>query len=299
MAGETLKDLRRRVRSVNNIRKITRAMEMVASAKLRRAQGNLNAARPYAGKLSQVLARLAEDPSLNRHPLFQPRQGARRILVLFTSDRGLCGSFNANIINYAEDIMEAEPDAQWQLVCVGRKGRDYFQRRSVEILDSYIGQSDQADLETAWTIADRLVERYLAGQCDSIALVYMRFISTVVYRPTLDRYLGLSREAVADDAVPHAAAPDARETRELEYIFEPSRQAVLESLLPRYLRSRIFITMAEAAASEHSARMVAMNNATSNCSDLADDLTLKMNRARQDTITKELLDIVGGAEALR
>lgn len=293
MAVESLKILRRRLRSVKSIRQITKAMEMVAASKLRRAQSALLAARPYAAKLQELLSRLAGGELFARNPLFQEREGNCKVLVLFTSDRGLSGSFNSNIIKAAEDLMKSEPETQWQLICVGRKGRDYFARRRVTIIDSLIGLGGKADLAEARRISAMLVEMFLTGQCDSIVLLYSEFISTVVYRPTAAQYLPLTPHALGLED--EAAA--AHQGYGVDYILEPSAQEVFDQLLPRFLGSRIFITMAEVATSEHSARMIAMNNATKNCSEMVDSLTLKMNKARQGSITRELLDIVAGAEA--
>ncbi|MCE5230957.1 ATP synthase F1 subunit gamma [bacterium] len=295
MAVESLKTLRRRVRTVRNIKQITRAMEMVSAAKLRRAQATLLAARPYARKLQDLLARVAASSTVAGNPLFHERPGKRRVLVVFTSDRGLAGSFNVNIARTAEEQMRSEPDAQWRLICIGRRGRDYFTRRGYDVIDSVVGLGGQADSQQATRLADRLREMFLAGEADTIDLLYARFISTVVNRPMVVQFLPMTPEAlqIGKKKEPAIAA------HETEYIIEPSPQAVFDQLLPRYLSSRVYITMAEQATSEHSARMVSMNNATKNCTELGDQLTLKLNKARQGAITKELLDIVGGAEALQ
>jgi F-type H+-transporting ATPase subunit gamma len=292
MAVESLKTLRRRVRSIRGIGKITRAMEMVAASKLRRAQGVLMAARPYAGKLQQLLAQLASGSELTANKLFQPQHGNHKVLVIFTADRGLNGSFNTNIIKAAEETLKRDPTAHWQLICVGKKGRDYFAKRKWPILESVTTLRGQADLPEARRIADLLVNGFLAGQFAEVWLLYSAFISTVVYRPTLVQYLPMSSENLGRAPVPDTG-------RQLNYIMEPSPARVLETLLPRYLASKLFITMAEVTTSEHSATMIAMNNATKNCKELADTLTLKLNKARQASITKELQEIVGGAEALK
>lgn len=292
MAVESLKTLRRRVRTVRNIKQITRAMEMVSAAKLRRAQTTLLAARPYARKLQELLANVAAGSSLAANPLFRERAGRRRILVVFTADRGLAGSFNVNLARAAEEFMESDPAAQWRLLCVGRRGRDHFAHRGAEIVETVTGLGGQADSAQATRLAARLRELFLVGEVDTIHLLYARFVSTVVNHPLAVQFLPMTPDALQAEGAPAAGAP-------VDYIVEPSPQAVFDQLLPRYLSSRIYITMAEQAASEHSARMVAMNNATKNCTDLGDQLTLKLNKARQGSITKELLDIVGGAEALQ
>jgi F-type H+-transporting ATPase subunit gamma len=280
---------------VRSIKQITRAMEMVAAAKLRRSQRTLRAGRPYADKLQELLTHLGAGSDLGEHPLFQPREGRRKIMVLFSADRGLCGSFNTNLIKMAEETLKAEPQTQWELVTVGRRGRDYFQKRGWTIVEEVTTLKGQPDSAEARRLAGSLLERYETNQCDSIELLYPAFISTVLSRPIRAPYLPLGAETVAAaDPAPGESAAEMN----LEYIFDPSSDHVFNSLLPRYLSSKLYITMAEAATAEHSARMVAMNNATRNCTDLGDELTLKLNQARQATITTELLDIVGGAEAV-
>lgn len=295
MAGESLKDLRRRVRSIKNIRQITRAMEMVAAAKLRRAQGVLMAGRPYAAKLLELLAHLAEGSRLGEHPLFAAREGNRKILVVFTADRGLAGAYNTNVIKRAEELLRSEPGTDWQLVCIGRRGLDYFQRRNWPIIESVTTLGGRADFEEARRIGELLVRMYESNQVDQVLLLYQRFISTVVSRPTVVQYLPLTSEALGL----HAQGAAGGEARQIDYILEPSAGEVFDALLPRFLTSRIYITMAEAATSEHSARMVAMSNATKNCDEMSDTLTLKMNNARQAAITKELLEVVSGANAIK
>jgi len=268
---------------------------MVSASKLRRAQATLMAARPFAAKLREMLAHLASGSELAAHPLFQPRSGRRKVLTLFTSDRGLAGSFNNNIIKQAEERMKSEPDAQWELLCVGKKGRDYFARRRWPILEAVTGLRGQPDVAAARRIAQTLIDRFRAGACDSVTLLYSAYISSVRYRTTFLQYLPIDPGSFA---VPPAVARPASRMR-LDYFFDPSPAAVFEALLPRFLASQIYITMAEVCTSEHSARMIAMNNATKNCKEMGDLLTLKMNKARQAAITKELLDIVGGANALK
>ena len=294
MAVESLKTLRRRVRTVKNIRQITRAMEMVSAAKLRRAQSILIAGRPYAARLQELLAHMAESANAGEHPLFKPRVGNRKILILFTADRGLCGSFNANLIKETEGLLASEPQTQWELICIGKKGNDYFRSRRWPIIEAVTDLRGNVDAARVREMADRIVERFGQNQCDSVWLLYSAFISTVASRPTLVQYLPLTPEAFARPKSGHA-----EEGRAVDYICEPSAQEVFDALVPRYLFSRIYITAAEVATSEHSARMVAMNNATKNCQELGDMLTLKLNKLRQEAITRDLLDIVGGAEALR
>ena len=292
MAVESLKTLRRRVRSVKNIKQITRAMGMVAASKLRRTQSRLLAARPYAAKLQELLGHLAGSSGLSTHPLFMPREGDRKLLVLFTADRGLCGSFNTNIIKMAEDHLKANPKADWSLACIGRRGQDHFANRGRKIIDTISDLGGVPDSDQARDLSHRILERFLDGQFDSVHLLFTRYISAVRYQPTIVQYLPMTPESLGID-------PQAQTSHEIDYLLEPSAEAVIDSLLPRHLSSKIYITMAESMTSEHSARMLAMNNATKNCTEMSDHLTLKLNKARQATITKDLLDIVGGAEALK
>lgn len=299
MAAESLKDLRRRLRSIRSIRQITRAMEMVAAAKLRRVQTRLEAGRPYAAKLQELLAHLSASTSTEAHPMLRPMPeggGRRKLLVLFTADRGLCGSFNANLIGAAEQSLTQAPRAEWDLVCVGKHGRNHFARRGWNIVHEIIGLHGEPDLDHARRLAGLLEEQYRSGQYDSIWLLYAEFRSTVSNQPRVVAYLPMGPETLAE--VADEPGQRIQEEAPLEYLFEPGAETVFGSLLPRYLVSRLYIAMAEHGTSEHSSRMVAMNNATKNCGEMDEDLTLQINKARQTTITNELLDIVGGAEAL-
>lgn len=293
---ESSKVLRSRIRSVNSTRKITRAMEMVAAAKLRRAQAAMGAARPYALKLQELLAQLAGSASVESHPLFQEREGNTNILVLFTSERGLCGSFNSNIIRLAEDHMRRHPDADWQLYCVGKKGLEYFQKRGHSIVESKLGLSGTPDDDLAREIANDLLGRFESGQVSSVHLAYPAFVTLAINRPTVAQFLHLDRDALLGRSNGDSAEDGGAQS--IDYILEPSPERVFDALLPRYLTSKIYITMAEVFTSEHSARMIAMHNATKSCEDLSDELTLRMNKARQTQITNELIEIISGAQAV-
>jgi F-type H+-transporting ATPase subunit gamma len=287
------KILRRRIRSIKATGKITRAMEMVSAAKLRRAQSILLAGRPYAQNLQQLLGHLAGSASVAEHPLFAQREGNSRIMVVFTGDRGLAGGFNSNLIKLVETELKSQPNINWKLYLVGKKGHDYFKRRQWPIVRSITGLSGRPDLELAREIANDLLARFTSGEADSIYLFYHSFVSLAIYRPKLAKFLNLDQSELAAAEAGAAAKGPA-----LDYILEPSAERVFDALLPRYLTSKIYITMAEVFTAEHSARMIAMNNATKNCKELTDQLTLQMNKARQAQITRELIDIVGGAQAV-
>ena len=293
--AENIKQLRRRIRTVNNVRQITRAMEMVSAARLRRALSVLMAGRPYTRKIQELLARLASTPAAQGNPFFEHREGGRTTLVVFTSDRGLAGSFNNNLIAAAEQFAREHGGKEHlDLYCVGRKGYVYFSKRGWNVVGSITDLSGGITPERSNRLSHELQERFLSGQTDEILLLYSQYISASTFRPTIERFLSLEPEAIAGEA--ESAENHARE---VDYIFEPSAQQVFEVLVPRYLQAIMYLTFAEQFTSEHSARMLAMHSATKNCEDLGDALRLRMNKARQASITKELLDIVGGAEALQ
>lgn len=290
--AENVKALRRRLRSIRNTKQITRAMEMVSAAKLRRAQAALLAGRPYAAKLEELLGRLSAS-GIADHPLLVTRPVHKRWLVLFTADRGLAGAFNAQVIKQAEQFLRSS-GVPTELVCVGKKGFDYFRTKRVSIAWAVQDLGAKLSSSRSGEIADFLAAGFLDGRTDEVVLVYNKFISTLVYRPHFDVLLPVKESPTArgkDDG------GGGRTTR--DYLLEPSPRTLLDALVPRYVRSKIYITLAEMMTAEHSARMVAMSGATRNCEELTEKLTLKMNKARQAAITKEIIEIVSGAEALK
>lgn len=290
--AENLKQLRRRIRTVNSVRQITRAMEMVSAARLRRAQQVLMAGRPYTRKIQELLARLANTPAASDNPYFQTREVRKTTLIVFTSDRGLAGSFNNNLTAAAEAFAKKR-QGEVELYCVGRKGFMHFSKRSWNIIGSITDLSGWVNLERSNQLSREMADRFLSGQTDEVLLLYSQYLSASTFRPTVERFLSLSPEAIIREA-----SSDER-AKEVDYIFEPSAENVFEVLVPRYLQAIMYLTFAEQFTSEHSARMLAMHSATKNCEDLHQALTLRANKARQAAITKELLDIVGGAEALQ
>ena len=282
----TLKAIRRRVSSVRNIQQITKAMKMISAARLRRAQEAALAARPYAEKLEEVLQNLAQSQIL-AHPLLTSREEQNIDLLLITSDRGLCGGFNANLIRVAETFIREHPAQKVTLSLVGRRGFDYFRRRSVMILEQHINLFGRLTSTLAHEIGTRMSQRFLNGETDGVYILYGRFRSALVQAPTIDRLLPITaKERSATDAP-------------LEYLYEPESQVLLATLLARYIDMLIYRAMLESVASEHGARMTAMDNATNNAIDMIGRLTLDMNRARQAGITRELLEIVSTSEALK
>ncbi len=280
----SLKAIRKRIVSVRNTQQITKAMKMVAAAKLRRAQEAVVASRAYAEKLGEVVAGLASESSLREHPLVRERNPQGKVMVIvLTSDRGLCGGFNTNVLRQTERFLQT-PDRSTVLSLVGRKAYDFYKRRPVEIVE-HVTTAGVAPIELAREVVARALARYMNEEVDAIYLVFSRFRSAISQVPTVERLLPI--EAPTADDNPR------------EYLFEPSRDSVIEDLLPRYVEVKVFQAVLESIASEHGARMTAMESASKNASDMIERLTLEMNRARQATITKELMEIVGGAEALK
>jgi len=281
-----LREIKRRIRAISNIQHVTGAMKMVAAARLRRAQSQVWAARPYAQKTAEVAGRLALSPNAQTLPLVAAREVKKRAYVLFVSDKGLAGAYNANLIHLAEDrlLKESQPAG---LVIVGRKGLQYFRRRSVEILKYYIEIGDQPDLSLARELARQLMDMFLSGQVDEVNLIYARFISALRNIPQVERLLPIETPSSVEG------------TETVDYIYEPEPMEVLEAILPRYCEIKVYQALLEAKASELSARMVAMEGATKNSGEMIEKLTLSFNKARQAAITTELLEVATGAEALK
>jgi F-type H+-transporting ATPase subunit gamma len=285
----TLRDIQRRIRSVQSTQKITRAMKLVAAAKLRRAQERILAARPYANKMAELLGNLvsaAEGAEGVAHPLLEQREGPRRQIVIITADRGLAGAFNSNVLRNSLAFVRASNTTAVTLVVVGRKARDFYRRRPYTVKRDMIGFWDRLAVTHASELADAFIAQYLAGEVDEVHLVYNEFRSVAVQRPVRQQLLPIPRtEGAAGEPV--------------DYIYEPSAPAILNDLLPRHIRMQVFRALMESLAGEYGARMTAMEAATQNAKDMIEILTIQYNKARQEKITKELLDIVGGAEALK
>jgi F-type H+-transporting ATPase subunit gamma len=289
--AQSLKDIRRRMASVRNIRKITQAMKMVAASKLRRAQARAEAARPYATAVREVLVRLSSGADGFQHPFLQERPLRASLAVVVTSDRGLAGAYNANLTRAAQLLLRDKPSPQ--VVAVGRKGRDYFRRRGYRLAAEYVQVGDEARYALADEVAREVTRLYREGACDEVFLVYAQFINALQSRPVSVRLLPLTGEDLGGAEAGGGTAPAGA------YIFEPDAGAVLERLLPHYISILIYRALLEAKASEQGARMAAMDNATKNAAELIDHLTLTANRLRQAAITKEIAEIVGGANALQ
>jgi F-type H+-transporting ATPase subunit gamma len=282
----SLIDIRRRIRSVKNTQQITKAMKMVSAAKLRRAQDRTISARPYGSLLRKVLgnvaAAVASDESTAENPLLARREEHRVLLVVITGDKGLAGAFNTNLIKAATRFVNEHPGAQITFELVGRKGRDYFRKREVAVSGEAIGLAAKVKYEDTAAIAQRAMEMFRKQEIDAVYLVYNEFKSVVSQKMTLARVLPAE--------LPEQAAP-------VDYIFEEPPAEMLNELLPKYVEMEFYRALLESAASEHAARMTAMDSATSNAADMIDKLTLYMNRVRQASITKEIIEVVSGAAA--
>jgi F-type H+-transporting ATPase subunit gamma len=284
----TLKAIRRRIGSIRNTQQITKAMKMVSAAKLRRAQEAVLQARPYAEKMATLLENLSARVSAEAHPLLMGREEKRVHLLLLTSDRGLCGGYNANLIRAAEGFIRSHgPEIVIHLSLVGRKGADYFRRRKAEITDRYLNVWTSPPEELAAELAEKMIGRFLREESDGAYILYSHFRSALSQVPTLEKL------------IPVAAEEEGTEGQPTDYLFEPGVEALLSSLLPKVVEMGIYRALLEASASEHGARMTAMDAATTNAAEMISSLTLQMNRARQASITKELLEVVSTAEALK
>ncbi len=282
------RDLKRRIRSIRNTMQLTRAMKMVSAAKLRRAQERIFSARPYARQLDAVLQSLASRANPELHPLLEVRPEERIELIVVTSDRGLCGSFNTNILKTGVAFLREQEGKALVLQAVGRKGRDFFRRRPWTIRREWADVLRSVEFSLAHEIGEEVSARYTAGEVDAVYLVYNEFKSAVAQRPVVERLLPISKAEVEEG--PKTTIED--------YIYEPDPQSLFLRLLPHHVDMQIYRGLLESQAAEHAARMSAMSAATTNAGELIDQLTLKMNRMRQASITTEIIEVVSGAEAL-
>jgi len=285
----TVRDLNKRIRAVESTKQITKAMEMVAAAKLRRAQQRIEAYRPYADKMVEMLGHLSAASGQVSHPFFEQREVKKTALVLFTSDRGFCGSYNSNLIRRAEEYVRENnlnPE-NFELVLVGKKGHTHFKNRQLRIANSWMDFSGNMDLAKVRDMTYFLTNRFCYGEVDRIVFLYTAFISMAKYKISFQQFLPIQQDFT-----------EGEDATAKEYIFEPDAKTIYENLLPNYAQTVAQMCMASALASEHGTRMIAMGSATKNAGEVIDALTLVMNKARQAAITKELLEIVSGAEAL-
>jgi F-type H+-transporting ATPase subunit gamma len=279
-------DIRRRIRSVKNTQQITKAMKMVSAAKLRRAQERVMSARPYAQKILSVLNSLVTRSEGPTHPLLEDRGGERIQLVVITADKGLCGAFNSNIIKAAQNFIGENRHRQLTLNCVGRKGRDSFRKGTTPVVHDSVNIFARLDYSHAKQISAALMEEFVNKEVDTVYLVYNEFKSVIQQRIVVEQLLPIQKLAASEEA------------SLIDYIYEQPAREIFSSLIPKHVEVQVYRALLESAAAEHGARMTAMDAATNNAVDLIDSLTLTMNRARQAGITKEIIEIVGGAAAL-
>ena len=278
-------DIRRRIRSVRNTQQITKTMKMVSAAKLRRAQDRVMAARPYADLIREMLASVGSRvASANgaAHPLLERRPENRVQLLLLTGDRGLCGAFNANLLKASQSFLGGRAYVPVDLELIGRKGRDFYRRRRVSVSGEHVGVFDKCEYSVARSIAQKAMDRFAAGEVDAVYLLYNEFRTVLSQKLVVDRVLPLE--------VPETAGG--------EYLWEQPPAEVLASLMPRYVEVQVYRAMLESAAAEHAARMTSMDAATTNAGEMIDRLTLFMNRVRQASITKEIIEVVSGAAGI-
>ncbi len=292
----SLREFRKKIKTVKSTQQITKAMKMVSAARLRRAQSRILASRPFAIRMNELLKDLAGRLSSDKgtavaapHPLLEANQSKKVALLLVTSDKGLCGSFNTNLVRRAAEYIRDNPDKDIRFFVVGRKGRDFFKRSGYPISGEYVQIFNQLSYTHAEIIGKDLIELYLKEKLSEVVVIYNEFKSVLQQKLTLERLLPIRRPEDSKRAV---------ETN-VDFLYEPTRDQLLEALLPRYVKSQIYRVLLESFAAELGARMAAMDSATKNARDLIDMLTLKLNRQRQAVITREIAELVGGAESLK
>jgi len=286
-----LRAIRKRIGSVKSTQQITKAMKMVSAAKLKRAQDAIVAARPYARQMREVVQAVARRAGQDAHPLLVSRETKKFGLLVITSDRGLCGGFNSNLLRAVNRFLQ-ENQGRYEevaLFVVGRKARDFFRRRRIPLRKEYINILGSLSYSHAEQLAQGLADAYLAGEVDEVVVAFNEFRSAISQAVRMDRLFPIAFERAEGEA------PEA----DIDYLYEPSQREILATLLPKYVETQIFRMLLESVAGEHGARMTAMDSATNNAVDMISRLTLQMNRARQASITKELMEIIGGAEALK
>jgi F-type H+-transporting ATPase subunit gamma len=288
--GQSMRDIKRRIRSVENTKQITKAMKMVAAAKLRRAQEQAQAARPYAEKMRDVIVNIAQGTQGYKHPMLVTRPVKKTGYLVITSDRGLCGAYNSNLLRMLLAILKErhQSNEEFVIFVIGRKGRDFLKKRGLPVIGEVTGLSDSPKFSDVHDIAKQAVQFYADEKYDELFIIYNEFVNPIVQRPVEKRLLPLT-----DDNLQESEG-----ATKTVYEYEPSPEEVLSVLLPRYTEALIFSALLDGKASEHAARMNAMGNATDNATELIATLTLQFNRARQAAITQEISEIVAGASAL-
>lgn len=280
-----LKDIRDRIKSVKSIQKVTKAMKMVAAAKMRRAQENMEKARPYNNRLVEIIQHLLPSVERSMLPLLEVREVKRIAYVVVTSDRGLAGSFNSSILRKAHNDIDEFGKQNVDIFCIGKKAKDYFKSRKYNIIASYSDFWNDLNFNQSMKIGSTIINHFLDLSVDEIRVTYNEFVNVATQATVSEKLLPIE---LNDDELSHT-----------DFLYEPSKDRIVKSLIPRYLNAQVWKYLLESYASEQAARMVAMENATTNSEDMIKNLTLEFNKARQATITTEMLEIVSGAEALK
>ena len=282
-----LKDIRNRIKSVKSIQQVTSAMKMVAAAKMRRAQENMEKSRPYSSRLAELLNMLIPEIDRSLMPELNVREVKKTLFVVVTADRGMAGAFNTNVLREAHKAIDKAGQENSEIICIGKKSVGYFKNRNYPIAVEYVDFWNDLEYSHAMKIGDEIISRYINGAVDQVQVIYNRFVNVARQKIKNETFLPMSYD------------PEARDSDyNPERLFEPSREAVVKTIIPRYLNTQIWQLLLESNASEQAARMLAMENATSNANDMIKDLKLQFNKARQTAITTEMLEIVSGAEAL-
>jgi F-type H+-transporting ATPase subunit gamma len=279
------RDIKRRIRSVNNTRQITKAMEMVSASKLRNTQASAQSSKPYALKLDELLSHLVGHVENSNNPLLSKREVNKVCYFVITGDRGLAAGYNSNLLRFAKNIIDST-ETEYGIVAIGKKTREFFSRRGYKVEREISGIQDYPTTYEAQEIANEIIEKYCSGQYDEVRIIYTDFVSTVTHVPTNIKLLPIE-------------TPEAESEGDVEYILEPEKSALLDQLLPMYFRNQVYQTLLQSKTSEHASRMTAMHSATQNAGEMISKLNLQYNRARQAAITTEIAEIVGGANALK
>jgi F-type H+-transporting ATPase subunit gamma len=279
------RDIKRRIRSVNNTRQITKAMEMVAASKLRNTQASAQSSKPYSKKLEEVLTHLVAQVKESKNPLLTSRDVKKICFYVISGDRGLAAGYNSNLLRFAKNVID-NTEVEYDIVAVGKKTREFFRRREYKLQKGIFGIQDYPKPFEAQEIANEIIEMYCSGQYDEVRIIYTDFVSTVTHVPKDFKILPIE-------------PPETESAREVEYILEPEKSVLLDRLLPIYFINQVYQTLLQSKASEHASRMTAMHSATQNAGEMISKLNLQYNRARQAAITTEIAEIVGGANALK
>jgi F-type H+-transporting ATPase subunit gamma len=297
----SLRTIRRRITSVKNTQQITRAMKMVAAARMKKAQDNLYNARPYAEWLHEITASVVRRTDVELHPLLEKREVKRVALVVVSSDRGLCGGFNANICREAVRFLK-EKEFEKSLILIGKKAQEFFKRREYKIRKEYKDVFTNFTYQRAREVGEDIISDYEKGEIDRVYIIYNYFVSVLSQDTTIDMFLPILSEKGPEQTEAEAESEEMVEeekTEEIDFIYEPTRQEILKTLLPRSIHTYIYRVLLESLAGEYSARMTAMDAATENAAELIENLTLSYNKARQASITRELIEVVSGADAMK